>query len=93
MIEKLQYSGHDIFKLVDTHGFPLEIINMMLRERNAFFDTHEFIEAAKTAHWKDKRIYNMLISATPLQGTELETLKQRITEYLSKDESNNRRQP
>lgn len=79
----LQYSGAEIFKLVDTHGLPLDIINMSLREKNAFFNCEEFIAAAKTAGWTPKRIVNTLISASPLQGDKLAELKSKLEQTVN----------
>lgn len=76
------YSGHEIFKLVDTHGLPLDIINMVLREDGDIFRADEFIEAAKKGGWPDKRILNTMISASPLQGQELAELILKIQKML-----------
>lgn len=76
------YSGHDIFKLMDTHGLPLDVINMMLREQGDIFNAAEFIEAAKKSGWPDKRILNTMISASPLQGQELAELILKIQKML-----------
>ena len=54
-------SGHDIFKLVDTFGLPLDIIVLELRDRNAAFNVAEFIESASRARWKKERVYNMIL--------------------------------
>lgn len=38
--------GAIIFKIMDTHGTPLEIINEMLRAEGAGFSVIQFVEAA-----------------------------------------------
>ncbi len=49
-------SGHEVFKLVDTHGLPLDIIVLELRDRGLGFNVHEFIDSALLAKWTPKRI-------------------------------------
>lgn len=70
----MRYCGAEIFKMVDTYGFPLDIINMMLREKGAFFPAEEFIGAAKKAKWTNERIYQTMLSASPIQ----EQIKDRL---------------
>ncbi len=77
------YSGQAIFLLVDTHGLPLDIINMMLREQGDIFRADEFIEVAKKGGWPDKRILNTMISASPLQGQPLAELILKIQKSLA----------
>lgn len=54
------YNGKDIFKLVDTHGLPLEIIVLELRDKKQHFNAVEFIQAAKKAGWKAQRVWWMM---------------------------------
>lgn len=75
-----QYSGEDVFKLVDTHGLPLEIVNMQLREVGGWFDVTEFISAAKS--WPKDRIYLTLIGSSPLQGEKMEELKVKLKSLI-----------
>lgn len=56
--------GKEIFKLVDRHGLPLDIISLDLRESGQGFDAEGFIFSAKKAGWKNKRILAMMMSAT-----------------------------
>lgn len=77
-----QYDGAEIFKLMDTYGLPLDIINMMLRERGAFFSAPEFIQAAKIGRWKEERIYQTLLSASPLQGNERSKLSDKLKQII-----------
>ena len=64
--------GNYVFKLVDTHGLPLDIIVLELRDRGEGFDVVEFIKAAYKAGWKKKRIEWMLKS-NPWVSTSLNT--------------------
>ena len=77
----MMYNGADIFKLVDTHGLPLEIVNMQLREQGSFFNVEEFISAAKKS-WTDDRIYLTLVGSSPLQGEKMEELKERLKKTI-----------
>lgn len=43
---KIVISGKEIFKLIDTYGFPLDLIYEILNEKNIIFDFHEFIISA-----------------------------------------------
>ncbi len=49
-------SGRWVFKLMDTHGLPLDIILDRLREEGKIMNTTQFIEAALKAGWKHKTI-------------------------------------
>lgn len=81
------YSGYDIFKLVDTHGLPLDIVNLMLREKGESFNTPEFIIAALKGKWTPKRIELTLIaSAKP--DTDIEALRKRIIETIENEQQN-----
>ncbi len=77
-----QCSGAEVFKLMDTHGLPLEIINQMLREKETFFSVPEFITAAKSGGWPDKRIMHTLIGASPLTGQPMAELILKISLIL-----------
>jgi len=39
-------SGKEIFKLIDTFGFPLDLIYEILNENNIVFDFYEFVDVA-----------------------------------------------
>lgn len=75
-------SGKEVFKLMDTHGLPLDIINMMLREKGDFFNIKEFIEEGHKSKWTRHRLYQTLISSTLLREQELETLGKKILEVI-----------
>ena len=38
--------GHDVFKLMDSCGLPLEIITEQCREKDMYFNVYEFIVSA-----------------------------------------------
>ncbi|MCS7230961.1 MAG: alanine--tRNA ligase, partial [Elusimicrobiota bacterium] len=46
---KGKISGEIIFKLYDTYGFPKELIDEILKEKNISYDEEEFLEAQKKA--------------------------------------------
>lgn len=54
------YSGHEIFKLVDTHGLPLDIIVLELRDRSEHFNVAEFVQSAVKAGWSKSRLLWMM---------------------------------
>lgn len=62
--------GGLIFKLVDTHGLPLDIIVMELRDKELGFNILEFVQAAKKAGWKQERVLWMLKSTGNVGGEE-----------------------
>jgi len=39
-------SGQVVFRLMDTHGLPLDLINEELRSKNLSFNVVEFVEVA-----------------------------------------------
>lgn len=43
---RLLLDGYTIFKLMDTYGLPLDLINDLLREKNVAFNAVEFVAAA-----------------------------------------------
>lgn len=43
---KIVISGKEVFKLIDTYGFPLDLIYDILNEKNIIFDFYEFIVSA-----------------------------------------------
>ena len=44
-------SGEYIFKLVDTYGLPMDMVNETLRERGLGFNVVEFVKCAILAGW------------------------------------------
>ncbi len=75
------YNGSDIFKLVDTYGLPLDIINLMLREKGEVFNCEEFILAGIKGGWTGERITQTLVAAAK-PDTDLVGLKQRIEDVI-----------
>ena len=43
---KVVISGKTVFKLLDTFGFPLDLVHDILKEKNIVFDMYEFIQCA-----------------------------------------------
>lgn len=79
-------SGHDVFKLVDRYGLPLDIIVLELRERDFAFNTAEFIESAKKANWKKERVYNMILySGTQKDNEDFKEKLNMFIEYYYKN--------
>ena len=82
-------SGHEVFKMVDTFGLPLEIIVLELKDRNAAFNVAEFIESASKAKWKKERVYNMILFSGTMKDNE--EFKEKLTifveHYYKKNES------
>lgn len=72
------YDGHEIFKLVDTYGLPLDIINLILREEGSAFNAAQFIESAYRAGWKKERILWMMRVHNPKVDSKLEE----VIDYL-----------
>jgi alanyl-tRNA synthetase len=66
----IRIPGEEIFKLVDTHGLPLDIINLELRDKGSFFDVWGFIRAALNAGWTKNRTYNTLLASSPHSNDE-----------------------
>jgi len=63
-VEEEVISGAEIFKLMDTRGLPLEIINEELRIRGLAFNGVEFIEAALASkNFSYERIKERLVEA------------------------------
>lgn len=42
----LVVSGKGVFKLLDTFGFPLDLVEEVLKENGCIFDMYEFIQCA-----------------------------------------------
>jgi len=61
-------SGDTIFKLMDTHGLPLDVITEILRRKDLGFDLFGFIKAAKASkNYSKKRIRTILVDNAPLE--------------------------
>jgi alanyl-tRNA synthetase len=73
------YSGHDIFKMVDTYGFPLDIIVLELRDNGQHFNVAQFIESAVKAGWKKIRIVRML--GVNAENERVKELIEKYTDY------------
>lgn len=59
-------SGEFIFKLMDTHGLPFDIIQCELKDRGLAFNVVEFIHAAiKSKNFTRKRLTNLLLDHAP----------------------------
>ncbi|MCA9495851.1 MAG: hypothetical protein KC589_02825 [Nanoarchaeota archaeon] len=59
--------GKPIFKLMDTHGIPLDIINEILRRKSSAFNIADFIIAAKESkNYSKIRITKLLTENSPL---------------------------
>lgn len=57
-------NGKETFRLVDTFGFPLELVNDVIREHGMGFNVVEFIEAALASkNYTYDRIKARLLSA------------------------------
>ena len=57
-------NGKQIFKLMDTHGFPLELANDVIRQHGMGFNVVEFVEAALASeNFTYDRIKASLLSA------------------------------
>lgn len=80
-------SGYDVFNLVDREGLPLDIINIMLREKGKGFNIAEFIESAKKATWTAKRTYDLLTEHLSDNEEYLKKLRKVIL-YYYKDGDN-----
>ncbi|MDO9182405.1 MAG: alanine--tRNA ligase-related protein [Bacteriovorax sp.] len=59
----LMISGEFIFKLSDTHGFPIEIATQEILEKGLFINWFEFIKSAEKAGWKKRKIIEKIKSA------------------------------
>ena len=58
---KVVISGKEIFKLMDTYGFPMDLIYEILDNENIIFDAYEFIFfAKKSGNFSKKKIHNIL---------------------------------
>ena len=57
-------SGEAIFRLMDTHGLPLEVITEELRNKQKCFNVVEFVEVALASkNFSYKTIKNRLLEA------------------------------
>jgi alanyl-tRNA synthetase len=58
--------GAAVFRLMDTHGVPFEVIQEELRHRQLAFDVFAFCEAAANSrNWKPSRLVNLLLAFAP----------------------------
>jgi alanyl-tRNA synthetase len=70
--------GEEIFKLMDTSGLPLDIINLQLRDNDMHFEVEGFIKAAIKAGWKRKTIFDNLF----YNSDQSDELKDKINNVL-----------
>ena len=57
-------SGEAIFRLMDTHGLPLEVINEELRNKQRCFNVVEFVEVALASkNFSYEKIKSRLLEA------------------------------
>ena len=59
----MNIGGEFLFKLSDTHGFPIEIATEAILERGMTINWLEYIKAAKAAGWKNRKIKEKIKSA------------------------------
>lgn len=60
--------GEFVFKLMDSHGLPFDIILCELKDRGLAFDVMGFIIAAiKSKNFTKKRLTNLLLDHSPCQ--------------------------
>lgn len=57
-------NGSEVFKLVDTHGIPLDVIVLELRDKNRAFNIAQFIEAASLQGWPEKRTVSTIVATS-----------------------------
>jgi len=58
---KIVISGQIIFQLIDTFGFPLDLIYEILNEQNIIFDMYEFITCAiKSGNFSINKLHSTL---------------------------------
>lgn len=49
-------AGSWVFRMHDTHGYPLDLTLLDLKERGWGFDVCGYVEAARAAGWSDAKI-------------------------------------
>jgi alanyl-tRNA synthetase len=55
-------AGEHIFKLIDSKGMPLDLVQELLQEHKLAFDVYGFIKAArKSKNYSRERLINLLI--------------------------------
>lgn len=85
-------SGREIFKLMDTHGLPLEIINEILRERGEAFNVVEFVDAAiESKNFTYEKIRGKLIEAM-LPKHRADFTAELDRRYAAQSEENNNKE-
>lgn len=68
----LVYDGAWVFRLLDTHGIPFDILQDMLTIRKAAFDVHGFIMAAwASKNFSAKRLAAMVEHESKLEARRL----------------------
>ena len=80
---KILIKGREIFKLIDSCGMPLYLINELLRENNQFFDIEDFIIAAKSSkNYKDKSRLRSLFIDNMLSHKDNEIIIKLFDKFL-----------
>lgn len=60
----IMLSGKEIFRIMDTHGLPLEVITEEVRNKQMCFNVVEFVEVALASkNFTYKTIKNRLLEA------------------------------
>ena len=77
---KFVICGSDIFKMVDTYGFPLDFVIEEIQQRNYLIDWYGFI---KSMSWKPKTLISRL-KDTSLNDADIVAAK--ITWILQREE-------
>ena len=52
-----------LFKVRDTHGYPLECILEQLQSNNLVVDWEDYAQCAKTAGWSQSKVFNEIYYA------------------------------
>ncbi len=69
-------SGKVIFKLHETHGFPIEMSAILAREKGIVIDWTEFYQCAQKAGWKTVNLVAKIKSACRDAGYNQEFMKE-----------------
>lgn len=79
------YSGSMIFKLIDSYGFPLWMINEILREKDSHFNVKDFCLCAKKSNnYKNPERLKTLLFDNMLNHEDNEKIKILIENEINK---------